>query len=440
MGSEREQGESARPRIVEADRRQLRFQTVDLEATLAAGHRARVIWGAVERLDLSQFYAAIAARGSVPGRPAIDPKILLTLWLYAVSEGVGSARQLARLCERDDAYRWICGGVTPNHHTLSDFRVSHGEKLDDLLSQILAALMSKGLVKLTRVSQDGMRVRASAGASSFRRGSKLTSCLAAAQEQVAALKRELEESAGASTAREKAAQERAAREREERLERALAELPKVARVWERNRKRTSKGRRRKGSEQRNDEPRVSTTDPEARVMKMGDGGFRPAYNLQFATDTESRVVVGVAVTNAGSDSGQMEPMVDQIKERTTKQPEQYLVDGGYTNLAAIENLERRTVEVYAPVPTPRQDGIDPHERKRDDTDLTMQWRTRMASDAAKEIYKERASTSETVHADLRKWRGLGQLSVRGESKVLSVTLLAVLAYNVLRATAMGGLG
>lgn len=439
MGCERRDESGERPRIVEAERRQLRWLTIDLESSLPADHRARVIWAAVERLDLSEFYDEIAARGSAPGRPAIDPKILLALWLYAVSEGVGSARQLSRLCERDDAYRWICGGIEPNHHTLSDFRVAHGEKLDELLSQILAALMSRGLVKLTRVAQDGMRVRASAGAASFRRGSKLRGCLAAAQEQVAALKRELEESAGASTAREKAAQERAAKEREERLARALAELPKVARVYERNQKRASKGRRRKGSGGNTAEPRVSTTDPEARVMKMGDGGFRPAYNMQFATDTVSRIVVGVAVTNAGSDSGQMVPMVDQIEQRMEQRPEQYLVDGGYTNLAAIDEMEGRKIEVYAPVPTPRREGVDAHERKRDDTDLTAQWRARMGSEEAKEIYKERAATAETVNADLRMWRGLRQVPVRGQTKVLSVTLLAALAYNILRAAALGGL-
>lgn len=440
MGHGGEEQGVGQPRIVEADRRQLRWQTVDLESSLAADHRARIVWAAVERLDLSKYYAGIAARGSTPGRPAIDPKILLALWLYATNEGVGSARQLARLCERDDAYRWICGGVTPNHHTLSDFRVAHGEKLDDLLSQLLAALTSKGLLKLKRVAQDGMRVRASAGAASFRRGSKLGSHLAAAQEQVAALKQELAESAGASTAREKAGAERAAREREERLQRALAQLPKVERVWERNRKRSSKARRRKnGSEGKNDEPRVSTTDPEARVMKMGDGGFRPAYNLQFATDTEARVVVGVAVTNAGTDSGQMVPMADQIERRTEKRPEEYLVDGGYASLAAIDEMERRKIAVYAPIPAPRREGADVHERKRDDTDLTMQWRTRMATDEAQEIYKERASTAETVNGDFRTWRGLRQLTVRGQTKVLSVTLLMVLAHNIMRAAAIGGL-
>jgi transposase len=439
MGHEGEEQGVERPRIVEADRRQLRWQTVDLESTLAADHRARVVWAAVERLDLSQYYAVIAARGSTAGRPAIDPKILLALWLYATNEGVGSARQLSRLCERDDAYRWICGGVTPNHHTLSDFRVAHEEKLDDLLSQLLAALTSKGLLKLRRVAQDGMRVRASAGAASFRRGSKLSSHLAAAQEQVAALKQELAESAGASTAREKAAAERAAREREERLRKALAELPKVERVWERNRRRASKARRRKGSNGKGDEPRVSTTDADARVMKMGDGGYRPAYNLQFATDTEARVVVGVAVTNAGTDSGQMVPMADQIEQRTEKRPEQYLVDGGYASLAAIDEMERRRIAVYAPVPAPRREGADAHERKRDDTDLTMQWRTRMATDDAKAIYKERASTAETVNGDFRMWRGLRQLTVRGQTKVLSVTLLMVLAHNIMRAAAIGGL-
>jgi transposase len=156
--------ESGAPRVLKAERSQVEMRPYHLDALLAADHRARAIWGAVEGLDLGRFYEGIAARGSDPGRPAIDPKILVALWLYATSEGVGSARELARLCESHDAYRWICGGVGVNHHTLSDFRVGHAEALDELMTQVLAVLMRQGLVKLRRVAQDGMRVRASAGA------------------------------------------------------------------------------------------------------------------------------------------------------------------------------------------------------------------------------------------------------------------------------------
>jgi transposase len=425
------------PRLLEAERRQLRWEAMDLESLVAPNHRARVIWAAVERLELRAFYDEIRARGSAPGRPAIDPKILLALWLYATSEGVGSARHLERLCERDAVYRWICGGVVPSYHTLSDFRVEHGEKLDGLLSEVLAALMSKGLVSLRRVAQDGMRVRASAGAASFRRGSTLERCLAEAEAQVEGLKRELEEDPSASTARERAARERAARQRQEGVERALAELAKVQEVRERS-DRAGKSRRRKGSG--TGEARVSTTDPEARVMKMGDGGYRPAFNVQYATDTESRMIVGVDVTNHGTDTPHLVPMLDQIEKRTNgRRPEEYLVDGGFASLAGIDEAESRGIVMYAPPPAPRSEGIDPTARKRDDTDRTAAWRQRMGTDEAQKIYRERGATAETINADQRAWRGMRQFAVRGLGKVRCVALLMALLHNVLRASALQAL-
>jgi transposase len=431
MAEDVERGGAERPRVLEAERGQLRWQTVDLEAAVPPEHRARVIWATVEQLDLTAFYDEIAARGSVAGRPAIDPKILLTLWLYAISEGIGSARHVARLCTRDAVYRWICGGVEPNHHTVSDFRVGHGAKLDALLTEVLAALMSAGVLRLRRVAQDGVRVRAHAGAASFRRGSRLAQCLAEAEAQVAALQAELTEETGAATARERAARARAVRERETRLRRALAELPKVQQVRERNAKREGTARR---AQRRDPEVRVSTTDPEARVMRMGDGGYRPAVNVQFASDTETRLIVGVGVSNAGTDRSQLLPMLDQIVERTAgASPAEYLVDGGYANLAAIDAAEARGVTVYAPVAMPRHDGIDAYARKREDTDRTAVWRARMATEKAKRIYPERAATAETIHADQRTWRGLHQLPVRGLGKAWCIALWAALLHNILRA-------
>jgi transposase len=406
------------PRIVAADRRQLAWTAQDLESLLAADHKARLIWAFVEKLDLSRFYATIAARGSDPGRPATDPKVLLTLWLYATSEGVGSARELDRLCRAHDAYRWICGGVPVNHHTLSDFRVDHEQELDDLLTQVLAVLMHQGLVSLERVAQDGTRVRASAGAASFRREDSLQACLVAAREQVELTKKLADEPGGKRSARERAAAERATREREERLTRALEEMPLA--------------RKAKPTEKEKREARVSTTDPEARVMKMGDGGFRPAYNVQFATDTGSRAIVGVEVTNSGSDKGQMPPMIAQIEKRTGKKPKEYLVDGGFTKLEDIESAHEAGVTVFAPVQKPRQEGVDPHLPKDSDTPGVAAWRERMGTPEAKRIYKERAATAETVNGDLRTWRGLDRFLVRGNGKVRSVALWAAITYNLMR--------
>jgi transposase len=423
-GTERK-GTGGAPRIITANRAQLQLRPLDLESLLAPEHRARAVWAVVEQLDLSAFYDAIAARGSEPGRPAIDPKILVALWLYATSEGVGSARELARLCEAHDAYRWLCGGVAVNHHTLSDFRVGHEAALDALMTQVLAVLLRQGLVTLTRVAQDGTRVRASAGASSFRREKSLRACLEAAQAHVERVKQEAEHPPAPGQARAQAAAARAARERAQRVARALAELPKAQAT-----KRDAAAKA---------EARVSTTDPEARVMKMGDGGYRPAYNLQFATATEGRVIVGVQVTNAGTDMGQMRPMQAEIARRTGEQPAEYLVDGGFAKLEAIEEASAAGTTVYAPVPTPRRDGVEQYQPKPGDSAAIAAWRTRMGTDAARAIYKERAATAETVHGDLRTWRGLDRLPVRGSAKVLSIALWAAVTYNVLRWIA-GGAG
>lgn len=415
--------EGGEARVLTADRRQLMMMTSDLEALLPPDHEARAMWSIVERLDLSKFYEPIAARGGRPGRAALDPKVLLCLWLYATSQGVGSAREVARLCREHDAYRWLCGGLTPNYHKLSDFRVGHEAAVDALLTQILGVLLKQKLVQLKRVAQDGMRVRASAGAASFRRKKSLDEHLEAARRQVEAVKKLAEDPSV--TARERAAKERAAKERLERIERALAELPKAQAAKDR------KGSKHKKNPEKK-EARTSSTDAEARVMKMADGGFRPAYNVQLATDTTSRVIVGVGVTNVGSDGGQMKPMLDDIKERTGSVPEEHLVDGGFVNVEAFEDAKERGVTVYAPVPTPRTEGVDRYAPKPDDSEAVAQWRMRMATDEAKELYKERAATAETVNADLRQWRGLDQFLVRGSKKVTSVVLLIVVTYNVLR--------
>ncbi len=248
------------------------------------------------------------------GRPPIDPKILMALWLYATIDGVGSARQLDELCRSHSAYQWICGDVSVNYHTLSDFRTDHGELLDQLLSQSVAVLLAEGLVDLNRVAQDGMRVRASAGAASFRRRPTLEEALAEAEAQIQALRAELEEDPAASNRRQQKARERATRERAQRIKGALDRLPELE--------------AKKKPEDR-EKARCSTTDPDATVMKMPDGGFRPAYNVQFSTATDSQIIVGVDVVTSGSDAGQMAPMVEQIKSRYEETPKEVLVDGGF---------------------------------------------------------------------------------------------------------------
>jgi len=396
-------------------------------------HQARVIWRVVETLDVAAFHEPIRAREGVCGRNATDPRLLIALWLYAVTRGIGSARELARLCVESRPYRWLCGGVTINHHTLSDFRVGHAQALDELFTQVLALLVSKGVVKVRRISQDGTRVRASAGASSFRRGEKLAVLLEQAHAHVGQLRALLddpERSAGLS-AKKKAAKLRAARQRQQRVEQALAALPALQAKQQAAAKQAGNGKY--GQKLKKNQPRVSTTDPEARVMKMPDGGFAPAMNVQIATDVESRAIVGVDVCNAGSDKGQAPPMRRQVEERTGQKVQEHLIDGGFLVLEEIDAAEQEQVTLYVPPPKPHDPGKAGSEYlpKKSDSPAQATWRERMAGEEAKVIYKQRASTSETVNADLKQHRGLVPLTVRGLTKARSIALWCALAYNVL---------
>lgn len=419
-------------RVTTAERCQVTMAVSDLDSLLRDEHRARALWSLIERLDLSAFYAPIQARQGEVGRPATDPRILLALWVYATSEGVGSARHIDRLCKTDAAYRWICGGVPMNPHTLSDFRGEHGDAVDRLMTQVIATLMHNGLLHLRRVAHDGMRVRASAGAASFRRRETLERCAEEAREQIRELRRELDENPAAADARQRASRERVAQQRAAAIDRALAEMPKVE-VTKARGSRKSKKKRSAGTpaDDKKSAPRVSTTDATARVMKMPDGGFRPAYNVQIATDTDSRLIVGVDVSNAGTDHRLMNPMLDEIERRTGRLPSEHLVDGGFCTLDEIDRAELRGVAVYAPAPTPRAEKPTT-KRGRNDTPSVAAWRARMLEPAAAEIYKLRAATAETVNADLRRWRGLDRFVVCGIDKARATARLAALTYNLLR--------
>ena len=409
-------------------RHQIEFVERSLDASLPDDHPARAIWAFLERLDLSAFYAFIKSVLGHAGHPSTDPQVLLALWLYATSEGIGSARQIDRLCQEHDAYRWLCGGVGVNYHTLSDFRVTHQEALDQLLTDILATMMDAGLVKLYRIAQDGMRVRASAGKSSFRRESSLQRCLEQAEQQVARLAAEREHPDPGRSVRQEAARQRAAQERQERVEKALRRMPQVKAEKERLKKNVSKARREKVPE-----ARVSTTDPECRVMKMADGGFRPAYNLQLASDEDSQVVVAVAVDTTGSDGGYALPVVEQVEQRTGRLPKAYLADGGFVKREDITALELGGVTVYAPAQGARNttSGRTKTTPREDDTPEVARWRERMETEEAKEIYKRRGATAECVNAHARRY-GLTQLLVRGVDKVRSVLLLVAITHNLLR--------
>jgi len=420
-------------RLLQPNRSQIELRASDLESMLGQDHLARLVWGYVERQDLSRLTEAIKARGSNAGRAAIDPRILFALWLYAVLSGVGSGREVARLTREHDAYRWVCGGVSVNYHALNDFRSGNEALMDEVLTANVAALAAAGAISLERVAQDGMRVRAHAGAASFRRQAALEQHLAEAGELVREVKQRAKDDPGASSRRAQAARQRAAEEREERIRAALEQLPQV-----------QAAKRRNGDAP--EDARASTTDADARVMKMGDGGFRPAFNVQLATTCQAQVIVGVAVTNAGSDMAQMAPMVEQVIERSGCTPAQWLVDGGFPAHEQIDAVHEHTqgkTEVLAPVPEPRgragkkgQDGDDvpppdKHQRKEGDSGPVAQWRSRMAGPDIKDIYKLRAATAECVNA-LARNRGLQRLPVRGLGKVRAVAMLYALAHNLMR--------
>jgi transposase len=264
----------AEARVVRPDRRQLRWDMIDLEGLLPADHRARLVWSFVESLDLSPLYDQVLAREGEAGRPAADPAVLLSLWLYATIEGVGSARELERLAESDAAYRWLAGGVPLNYHGLADFRVDSVEVLDQLLTQSVTALIAERLMTLSKIAVDGTKIRARASKESFKTGEKLIKIEAAVAERLAVLKQELSSDPGASMRRRQAARERAARDVQARAGRARAALERLAA------ERKVRAARHAKDEARKKEPKASTTDPEARHMRFPDGAIRPAYNAR----------------------------------------------------------------------------------------------------------------------------------------------------------------
>ena len=414
-------GESAmsEARVVRPDRRQLRWDMVDLEGLLPTEHRARIVWSFVESLDLSELYERIRSREGEAGRPAADPAVMLALWLYATVEGVGSARELERLAQSDAAYRWLAGGVPLNHHGLADFRVESVEVLDRLLTQSVTALIGEGLVRLAEIAVDGTKIRASASKTSFKTGEKLLKIEAAVAERLAALKQELTDDPGASTRRRQGARERAAREVQERARRARAALERL------EAERKSRAKTHAKDEARKKAPKASTTDPEARSMRFPDGAIRPAYNAQIAAAPKEGVIVSIEVTDRRNDAGLAGPMVDDIARRYGRTPDRLLVDTSYATSEDIVALAAHAggpVEVYTPPPSERDNvklaSLARRRRKREREPACLKaWRERMASEAGQAIYALRKRI-ERINAD-RKNHGFGFLAVRGLIKCRS---------------------
>jgi transposase len=484
------------PRLLEPVRDTIELRAASLDSLLGPDHQARLIWSYVLQLDLSDLEARIKAREGVPGHPAITPRLLLALWLYATSEGVTSARLLERLCDSDAAYRWLCGGVGVNHRTLGEFRVDNGELLNRLLTQSVVALAAEGLIDLDMLAQDGVRVRASAGASSFRRRATIEQQIADLLPVVEALAKEVD---GDPAANEQWLRKRRAQKAQERLSRLQAAAAKVTEIEAQQSKEKSekapkqpkkppKNKKKKGAaepqaapqsetpppqESQNQEevcepeaasqselqsesppqpaldgeptqnhpstsaqdskkpkpPRVSTTDPDARVIKMPDGGFRPAYNMQIASVAGEQIVVAVDISTSSSDRGLTRPMLEKINAIYGKPPKRHLIDGGFAKNEDIEWAHGVDVDVYCP-PITNKHNTDPYAPRESDGPGMKALRQRMNSEEGKATYGERP-IHECINARGRAY-GLTQLTVRGRDKALAELTLVALTNNVLQ--------
>src|ERR1700734_2641717 len=360
--SESVAGQKGAVRLRKPERRQLSMVVQCADDLVRALHPVRTVMAVVEKLDVGGFCEPIRAREGIAGRDATDPRLLVGLWLYGCVRGIGSARELARRCEESLPFRWLCGGVSVNHRLLSEFRTRHGDALDALFTQVLVTLVDKKLVRVSRISQDGVRVRVSAGSSSFRREERLQQLLVQAQQQVLELRKQLESPAQSAvvTVRQKAARKRAAESRQQRLEQAIAQLPELKKKQAEAAQRAGQGKC--GDQIRARQPRVSTTDAATRGMKMANGGFNPAANVQLATDTVSRAIVGVEVSNEGSDSaGLSEPMRRQVEQRTGQGVKQHLMDGGYLRNEDLEQAHAAGVELFLPPKPARNPSRRGHE-------------------------------------------------------------------------------
>lgn len=409
-------------------RHQVTIQFSSLDDMLPEDHRARIIWDYVKMLDLSKIFRKIQVVDGGVGRSATDPYLLLALWLYATVEGIGSARLIERYCSEHIAFQWLCGQVKVNYHSIADFRVDHREELNDLLTQSVAILLKKGLIQLKRIAQDGTKVRAAAGSSSFRREKTLNEYLKEATEHLETLEKEVTKDPGKHTSQVEARRKRSIVERKTKVEDALKELATVRAEIKENKA------KKKEIQAKIENARVSKTDCQARKMKMANGGFSPAYNVQFATETKSQVIFGVDVVNKGCDYGLITPMMKQLNERYELMPDEWLADPGYRKISDIENAAKFNKDCKVYVPLMESDKKVLHKEGKE----VKAWRTRMEKNKTKTIYKERASTAECVNAIARN-RGLQQFLITGLNKVQCVALLFAITHNVMRGISLMGL-
>lgn len=421
-----------KPRLKSPQRMQTEFKIAALDDLIPDSHVARTIWEFVCRLDLSNFLSKFKAVEGGFGRPSNDPRIHLALWILATNEGIGSARNLERYCKEHHAFIWMCGGVSVNYHSLSDFR-NQGDELEGLLTQIVASLIQQGVISTESWAQDGMRVRANAGTGSFRREETLQQSIETAEERLQQLKDNAHRETQQLSNRQKAAQERAALERIDKTKKALETLKELHKdIDKRNRSKEEKQKLKKNA-------RASMTDPEARKMKMPNGGYNPAYNVQYATDTHSRIITGVQTVTAGNDSTLMTPMVEYIHKTYGLVPDNWLVDGGFVSEAGLLDSEKLGTEVLMPVPDRSREKHGVEGPLQENSTVMARWVERMETEEAKELYKSRCSSAEFSNASTRN-KGFYQFGVRGSLKTHATSILFALTHNIQRITSMIKLG
>lgn len=406
----------ARTREPQRAQAEIRFSVPD--DLVAPSNPARLFWEMLGRLDLTAFGLECGSVEGKAGRAMLSPRMLLTLWLYGISEGVGSARELERLTKRDTVYRWIVGDLEVSHHKLSRFRVGHGEALNRLMTDVLASLMEKGLLSLDLLAGDGTRTRAAASAPSFRTYGSLLECRAQAAVHLKAVLAAADDPEY--TRAQHTRRAATARDFQQRVEAALATVTEI------------QNQRTPAQNQKLKPARASTTDAEARVMKMGDGGFRPAYNVQYSVAGSAlggpRTIVAAQVTNVGSDMGDLTPMVKQVEERTGQLPKVVLADGGHAKAEDITTVKGMGVDVLVPPPENAK-SIDKLQAEGAGAEL-IDWRERMATPEAAKAYRARAGLCELANAHQKSHHGLTQFLVRGLDKVTCVTLLSAIAFNL----------
>lgn len=474
-----------RARIKPVDRNQMMMRPVDVERLIEEDHPARAIWELVGKLDLSAYEKPIEAVEGVAGRPVWDPRLLISLWIYAYSRGIGSAREISRRLGYDPAFQWLAGLEVINYHTLSDFRVAYDSELTELFTNTLGVMSAQGLVSLERVMHDGSKIRAVAGADSFRREETLRTHLEAARQQVEAMG----DPRADESARQRAARLRAARERQERLEQALEELAQI--------------RQTKSDPKDQASARVSLTDPTSRIMKEGSGGYGPNYNVQISTDAQNKIIVGAGVSQNSSDSGELIPAVERIEQNLGKTPEQLVSDGGFTNRQNIIECAAKGIDFIGSFPEhheqsegqlkrrgvapefyvqafqydPQQDcyrcpagellqrtgqenrpGVVHHQYRAQanicaqcrfkeqccpqnaskgrsitravDAPQVQAFKQKMQTEEAKAIYRQRGAIAEFPNAWIKEKLGLRRFHVRGLLKAKMETLWVCLTYNI----------